>query len=137
MVMAAMVFGETTGLFAPKRALAFLSEVECLHGDLTVRSDQEPAITSLVNEIGLLRGAAGGGKFIVEASPVRSSQSNGRVERAIQSVNLDVRTMVSPIFVTNTLMKVQHVAVSENIVHNSCVPCTVIWTWRFVLSRQR
>ena len=25
-------------------------------------------------------------------------------------------------FVTNTLMKVQHVAVSENSVHNSCVP---------------
>ena len=38
--------------------------------------------------------------------------------------------------VTNTLMKVQHVAVSENSVQNSCVPCTVIWTWRFVLSRQ-
>ena len=31
-------------------------------------------------------------------------------------------------FVTNTLMKVQHVAVSENSVHNSCVPRTVIWT---------
>ena len=39
-------------------------------------------------------------------------------------------------FVTNTLMKVQHVAVSENSVHNSCVPRTVIWTWIFVLSRQ-
>ena len=39
-------------------------------------------------------------------------------------------------FVTNTLMKVQHVAVSENSVHNSCVLFTVIWTWRFVLSRQ-
>ena len=39
-------------------------------------------------------------------------------------------------FVTNTLMKVQHVAVSENSVHNYCVPRTVIWTWRFVLSRQ-
>ena len=39
-------------------------------------------------------------------------------------------------FVTNTLMKVQHVAVSENSVHNSCVPRTVIWTWRVVLSRQ-
>ena len=31
-------------------------------------------------------------------------------------------------------MKVQHVAVSENSVHNSCVPFTVIWTWNFVLS---
>ena len=39
-------------------------------------------------------------------------------------------------FVTNTLMKVQHVAVSENSVHNSCVLRTVIWTWRFILSRQ-
>ena len=38
-------------------------------------------------------------------------------------------------FVTNTLMKVQHVVVSENSFHNSCVPRTVIWTWRFVLSR--
>ena len=35
-------------------------------------------------------------------------------------------------FVTNTLMKVQHVAVSENSVHNSCVPRPVIWTWRFI-----
>ena len=39
-------------------------------------------------------------------------------------------------FVTNTLMKVQHVTVSENSVHNYCVPRTVIWTWRFVLSRK-
>ena len=30
-------------------------------------------------------------------------------------------------FVTNTLMKVQHVAVSENSVHNSC-STVVIWT---------
>ena len=39
-------------------------------------------------------------------------------------------------FVTNTLMKVQHVAVSEKSVHNSFVPRTVIWTWRFILSGQ-
>ena len=44
-------------------------------------------------------------------------------------VNLDVRTYHGRTdFVTNTLMKVQHVAVSENSVHNSCVPRTVIWT---------
>ncbi len=29
-------------------------------------------------------------------------------------------------------MKVQHVTVSENSVHNSCVLLTVIWTWNFV-----
>ena len=38
--------------------------------------------------------------------------------------------------VTNLLMKVQHVTVSENSVHNSCVSLTVVWTWNFVLSRQ-
>ena len=86
MVMAAVVLRKTNGLFVAKRALAFLSEVGCFHGDLIVRSDQEPAITSLVNEVGRLRGAAGGGKFIVEASPVGSSGSNGRVEMSTQSV---------------------------------------------------
>ena len=29
-----------------------------------------------------------------------------------------------------------HVAVSEHSVHNYCVPRTVIWTWRFIFSRQ-
>ena len=38
--------------------------------------------------------------------------------------------------VTNLLMKVQHVTVSENSVHKSCVSLTVVWTWNFVLSRQ-
>ena len=37
-------------------------------------------------------------------------------------------------FVKNMLMKVQHVAVSENSVHDSCVPLTVIWTWNFLHS---
>ena len=32
------------------------------------------------------------------------------------------------------LMKVQHVAVSENSAHDSCVPFTVIWTWNFLHS---
>ena len=35
-------------------------------------------------------------------------------------------------FVTNMLMKVQNVAVSENSVHDSCVPCMVMWTWNFL-----
>ena len=40
-------------------------------------------------------------------------------------------------FVTNLLMKVQHVTVSENNVHNSCVLLTVVWTLNFVLSLSR
>ena len=67
--------------------------MECLHGDLIVSSHQEPAIASLVNEIGRPRQAAGGGKFVVEASLVGSSGSNGRVERSIQSAQDQVRVM--------------------------------------------
>ena len=40
------------------------------------------------------------------------------------------------VIVTNLLMKVQHVALSENSVHSSFVLVTVIWTWNFLLSRQ-
>ena len=50
---------------------------------------------------------------------------------SLVNVNLGVRTTD---FVTNMLMKVQHVAVSENSVHDSCVPVTVIWTWNFLHS---
>ena len=36
--------------------------------------------------------------------------------------------------VTNLLMKVQHVSVYENSVHNFCVSLMVVWTWNFLLS---
>ena len=39
-------------------------------------------------------------------------------------------------FVTDMLMKVQQVAVSENSDHDSCVSLTMVWTWNFLLSRQ-
>ena len=38
--------------------------------------------------------------------------------------------------VTNLLMKVQHVTVSENSDRNSCVSLTMVWTWNFLLSLQ-
>ena len=44
-----------------------------------------------------------------------------------------MRTMVSPLL-WHMLMKVQHGAVSENSVDDSCVPFTVIWTWNFLHS---
>ena len=33
-------------------------------------------------------------------------------------------------------MKVQHVTVSDNSDHNSCVSLTMVWAWNFLLSRQ-
>ena len=73
--------------------VAFLREIGCLQCDIVAKSDQEPAIVSIVSEVGRIRAAEGGGRYIVESSPVGSSGSNGVVERAIRSVEQQVRVM--------------------------------------------
>jgi len=57
---------------------------------MIMKSDQEPAIVALVGEIAIRRSPA---KTIIEHSPVGSSQSNGIVERAIQSYEGMLRTL--------------------------------------------
>ena len=52
---------------------------------------------SVVTEVGRVRAAAGGGRYIVETIPVGSSASNGIVERAIRSVQQQVRVMRSAV----------------------------------------
>ena len=84
---------KTTGEFMARRVLAFLSEIGCLYGDVIVKSDQEPALISLVEDVGRRRAAVGGGRWICENSPVGSSASNGVAERAIQSVQQQVRVL--------------------------------------------
>ena len=59
----------------------------------TLKSDQEPAIESLVDEIGRHRAAAGGGRWVEECSPVGASAANGMVERRIQSAQAQVRAL--------------------------------------------
>ena len=90
--MATMVPSKSVDQFVVKRVVAFLTEVGCLHGDVIVKSD-ENAIKCVVEEVGKHRAAAGGGKWIVEHSPVGASASNGSVERAIQSVEAQVRVL--------------------------------------------
>jgi len=53
------------------------------HGDLILKSDQEPAIVDLLREVARLRGNK---KTILEQSPVGDSRANGLVERSIQTV---------------------------------------------------
>jgi hypothetical protein len=93
MTMAAAVPRKTTGVYVARRVMAFLVEVGCQYGDIIVRADQEPAIACIVNEVGRLRAIAGGGRYVVENSPVGASASNGMVERAIQSVQGQVRVL--------------------------------------------
>ena len=93
MGMSSAVPSKSTGCFIAKRVLAFLKEIGCESGGLTVKSDQEAAVKAIVEEIGRLRAAGGGGRYVVENSPVGASQSNGVVERHIQTIEQLVRVL--------------------------------------------
>ena len=75
------------------RVVAFLEEVGCLHGDVVAKSDQESSIRALVEAVGQMKGIKGSGRWIVEHSPVGSSQSNGVIERAVQSIEGQLRVI--------------------------------------------
>ena len=60
-----------------------------IHGDVILKSDQEPAIVDVLKEIAKLRGPRRtmlDRRTMLEASPVGDSKSNGVAERAIQSM---------------------------------------------------
>jgi len=79
-----------TGEFAARRAAAFCTEIGYGGTGVIMKSDQEPALKALVEDISRRRSPA---KTILEHSPVGSSQSNGIVERAIQSYEGMLRTI--------------------------------------------
>ena len=51
MTLSSAVHSKTIGEFVARRVLAFLSEIGCLYGDVIVKSDQEPALISLVEDV--------------------------------------------------------------------------------------
>jgi len=81
-----------TGEYAARRAAGFCKELGFIASPIIIRSDQEPAIKSLVEDIARWRAPA---QTVIEMSPVGSSQSNGVIERAIQSFEGLLRTMKS------------------------------------------
>ena len=95
MKMCTPVPSKSTGEFVARRILAFMKETGCKYGDMVVKSDQEKAIVAILEKVGKLRSAEGGGRMIFENSPVADSQGNGLVERAIQSSEGMVRVLRS------------------------------------------
>jgi hypothetical protein len=81
-----------TGSYPAKRLYMFIKELGFDSSEVTLilRSDQEPAIQALVDDLRLLRTS---GRTLVEMSPVGSSQSNGAIERHIQSIEGLSRTL--------------------------------------------
>ena len=99
-----------------RRVMTFLKELGLENSEIVLKSDQEPALKDLLNIVAARRSAqskiekliksdsdellpAGGdsvvttGRTIHESSPVGSSQSNGFIERGIQAVEGQIRTM--------------------------------------------
>ena len=95
MIMASVTPSKSTGEFIAKRVVAFMREVGCEQSDITVKSDQEPAVQAIITEIGRVRAARGGGRMAVEASPKGSSASNGVIERGVQTVEHQMKVMRS------------------------------------------
>ena len=62
MLMGAVVPTKTTGSYVQKRITGFLKEIGCLHGDLVVKSDQEPAIDVVVESVAKSKAADGSGR---------------------------------------------------------------------------
>ena len=82
----------STGRFAARKVLDLIQECGDKNSTVIVKSDQEPAIKFLVDDVCMSRTGA---KTIVEMSPVGSKGSNGVVERAVQAVEEYLRTMKS------------------------------------------
>ncbi len=70
--------------FPARRLAAFLRELGLEHGDMVIKSDQEPALKDLMKEVARQRIPA---RTFHEESPVGSSASNGEIERGIQGVD--------------------------------------------------
>ena len=78
--------------FVAERVRAFVKELGYEFATIILKSDQEPAIVSLIEDIRRGRGEV---RTMVEHSPVGESASNGVVERGIQSVQGVIRTFKS------------------------------------------
>ena len=84
MTMATVAPRKSSGECLVKRVMAFMREAGCEVEAVVIKTDNEPALVKVVEEIGRLRAAKGGRGMVVENSPVHSSKSNGYIERSVQ-----------------------------------------------------
>ena len=93
MTMSAAVPSKSTGTYIARRTIAFLREMGVEHRDVVAKSDSEPAVVSILNEVDKIRAGSGVGSFVHERSVTGDSRSNGIVERAAQSFEDMVRVL--------------------------------------------
>ena len=79
-----------SGKFATDRVLDFIQEVGDSENKIIIKSDQEPIIQGLIKDI---VGERAEGRTVLEESPVKSSGSNGVVERSVWDIEGQVRAL--------------------------------------------
>ena len=82
----------STGQYASRVVVGFVEELGDKDRDVILKTDQEPSIKFLVDDICTARTGA---KTIKECAPKYSKGSNGVVERAVQAVEQCIRTLKS------------------------------------------
>ena len=95
MTLSALMPSKSTGEFASRRIMAFLRECGCELSKIIIKTDQEPAILSMIADVIKIRAERGGAETIPENSPTYSHQSNGVIERGVQSVEGIIRSIRS------------------------------------------
>ena len=109
MVMATVVPMKGASVeFPVRRCLGFLKEIGLENADVVLKSGQEDSIMDVLNNVAKRRSAGSRpellkargiqsvgsqARAIPEASPVGSSGSNGVIERAVQAIEGQVRTI--------------------------------------------
>ena len=79
------------GRFAVDKAVDYIRELGDQEGRILVKTDEEPPIKTWVND---LIAARPEGRTIVEEAPVKSSGSNGRGERTVQTLEGQIRILL-------------------------------------------
>ena len=97
MTMSTVIPSKSVEDFVTQRSVAFLGKCGNEKTKITLKTDQEPAILALVEDIVRFRASLGAGETVPENSPAYSHQSNGIVERGVQSVEGMIRTLRSAI----------------------------------------
>jgi hypothetical protein len=80
-----------SGRFSSDKALQFMEEIGDKTSKVIVKTDQEPSIKYLINDI--VEGRPQG-QTLVELSPVKSSGSNGIVEKSVQEIEGQLRAIL-------------------------------------------
>lgn len=84
----------TNGMFESQKVMEFIQQCGDEATDVIIKTDQEPAIKFLVEELVKARAE---GRTHVEESLVGSSGSNGMVERKVQGIEGQLRKMLSAV----------------------------------------